>query len=622
LHLANTLLLFLLLRKMTQQTWRSGFVAFLFALHPLHVESVAWISERKDVLSTLFWMLTLWAYRGYAQRGGPYRYLLALFAFVLGLMAKPMLVTLPFVLLLLDYWPLDRLQFKQGAAEPDNTAGSRPERTSLFYLFWEKAPFFVITGVFSTVTFITQSRVGAVESLQVLPITARITNGIFSYADYICKMIWPNHLAVIYPHLGTTVPIWQTAALGSLLTAISVVVFRYGVRYRYLAVGWLWYLGTLVPVIGIVQVGNQGMADRYTYVPLIGLFVIIAWGVPDLLARWQYDKIFLAVATGLLCPVLMLCTWYQTQIWSNDITLFEHALSVTSNNHMAHTQLGSAFLNQTRTIEAIAHCTKALEINPRHPGAHYNLGVALTQQGKINEAISHFSYAVRFKPDFAQAHNNLGEALAKRGKLEEATTHFSKALQSKPDWAEAHNNLGNALTQQGRLDQAIAQYTLALRLNPDYGEAHNNLALALAHQGKLKEAVSHYLEALLHKPDSAETHNNLAVALVNLGQLEPATYHYLRALELKPDYAEVHNNLGNLLAQTGRLDTATIHFSKALEINPDYAEAHNNLGVALARQKRFREAVAHFTEAVRLKPEYDQARFNLELTLEKTGKTQ
>jgi Flp pilus assembly protein TadD len=516
-HLANTVLLFLVLRWMTGGLWQSAFVAALFALHPLHVESVAWVAERKDVLSTLFWMLTLWAYLLYVKRSGIRRYVLILVLFTLGLLAKPMLVTLPCVLLLLDYWPLERIHLGQAAIS--RTAPGPPAliaqtpRKQAFRLLFEKTPLFLLAAISSVITFLVQEGGGAVGALEVYPIKIRVANALLSYFRYMVKMIWPHNLAIFYPYPGQSLPMWQAAGAGLLLLLISTVVIRAGRRYPYLPVGWFWYVGTLVPVIGLVQVGGQAMADRYTYVPLIGLFIMVAWGVPHAVRNLHYAQSSLASASALLLVVLMVCTSLQIKHWQNGLTLFEHTLRVTSNNSQIHNNLGNVFTKKGRLQEAISHYTKALEIDPNYAAAHSNLGVALADQGRLEEAIKHYCAALRLKPNSPELHNNLGVALYSRGDVVGAIKNYLSAVQLKPDYAEAHNNLGNALAQQGRLIEAEVHYAKALTIKPDYPEAHNNLGVALAREGKFRQAIEHFTQALHLKSDYTEARANLKLAL-------------------------------------------------------------------------------------------------------------
>jgi tetratricopeptide (TPR) repeat protein len=527
-HLANTIFLFLILKLMTGALWRSTFVAALFALHPLHVESVAWVAERKDVLSTFFWILTMWAYLGYVERPAFNRYLLILFSFTLGLMVKPMLVTLPFVLLLLDYWPLHRFQLSQpGGAHPTKGLGSLTAtklREENFRLLWEKVPLFTLATISSIVTFLVQRSGGSVGSWDIYPARIRIAN--------------PHNLAIFYPHPGQNLQLWQAAGAGLLLGLITMAVLRVARLHPYLAVGWLWYLGTLVPVIGLVQMGAQGMADRYTYVPLIGLFIMIAWGIPELAAKWRYQRIGLALAAGAVLAASMILTWTQLHHWKSSVTLFEHALDATANNYLAHNNLGNALAKQGKTKQARDHYVKALQINPTSPRAHNNLANALARQGKSEEAIAYYTKALEIKPNFPKAHNNLGNVLARQGKSQEAIAHYTKALEIKPDFAGAHNNLGNVLEGQG----------------------------------KIKEAVFHF-------------------SLARQGKVDQAQAHFIRALELKPTFAEAHNSLGVILARKGRLDEAIDQFSEALRLKPDFRQARANREIAT---QEMRKAVEDF----------------------------
>ena len=519
-HLVNTVLLFLLLNRLTGASWRSGFVAALFVVHPLHVESVAWVAERKDVLCTLFWLLTMWAYIYYVEKPRLHRYLLTLLTLGLGLMAKPMLVTLPFVLLLLDYWPLGRFQAgpagsnDQGQVQvPLNSVRTRSPSSRLI---WEKAPFFVVSLASCAVTFLVQQKGGAVETVEAFPLTIRIGNALVSYVSYMGKMIWPQNLAVFYPHPGTSLPGWQAVAAGLLLIFITIGVIRAGRKRAYLTVGWLWYLGTLVPVIGLVQVGAQALADRYTYVPLIGLFIMISWFIPDLLAGWRHRGIVLGGAAVTVVSALMVCTWMQLQHWKNDITLFEHALKVTANNYLAHDSLGNALAQKGMLEQAIAHYQEALRIKPNLVNTHNNLGVALLNRGEINRAIAQYYQALRLKSDSAETHNNLGVALFTVGQLDQAIGHYLTAIKLDPNFGKAHNNLGNVLARKGKLDEAISQYSRALELKTNYPEAHNNLGVALAQQGKLREAIARFKRALQLRPDYAQARSNLdnAIALL------------------------------------------------------------------------------------------------------------
>jgi len=541
-HLANTLLLFLVFKKMTGTMWRSAFAAAMFAVHPLHVESVAWIAERKDVLSTLFWISTIWAYARYAECPGFIRYLLIMIFFILGLMAKPMLVTLPFVLLLLDYWPLGRLQLGRTASEPEIC-----RRTdSALSLIIEKLPLLGLAAFSCVMTFISEQSGGSVSALDQLNTGVRMANALVSYVAYIRKTIWPFDLAVFYP-LSGTVAIWKVVGAALLLMFLSGI-FLWAFRKRpYFGVGWLWYLGTLVPVIGLVQVGTQAMADRYTYVPLIGLFIIIAWGVSDLLEKRPYGKVVLSIIAFLTISMMMGTTWFQVRHWRNSVTLFTRAIDVTSNNYIAHNNLGLALLEQGRGNEAIEHFHKALWIKPDHVSAHNNLGNALKEEGRFEEAIKQYVKALQIRPDDSAVHNNLGHALAKRGDVEASIAHYLRALQINPSFAEAQFNLGNVLQKQGDLDAAIERYYEAIKLNPDFVEAHNNLGKALAKRGNLKGAVSHFLEALRVNPNYALAHKNLGIVLAMQGDFDGAARHFSEALRMAPGDEHARRNLTHVL---------------------------------------------------------------------------
>ena len=521
LHILSALFLFLALNRMTGSLWQSGFVASLFALHPLNVESVAWAVERKNVLSTLFWMLTLWSYVRYVERSTIARYLLILIVFALGLMSKPALVTVPFVLLLLDYWPLNRLELLSSAGHLDqpSTSPARPAggRSLALRLVREKIPLFAVSAMAIVITVLSNRYLGSLVTTDAAPLSLRIGNGLISYMGYVGRMIWPSNLAIYYPP-PETITWWQVSAAVLFLTIVSLVVSRTVKTYPYLVVGWLWYLGTLVPTIGLVRAGMwPAMADRFTYVPLIGLFIMVAWGVPDLMGGRRYAKPALATAAFSLLGVLMVCTFLQLKYWKNSITLFEHTLQVTNNNSKIHNNLANVLTQKGMLQEAISHYIKALEINPDDAKAHINLGVALANQGRLIDAIEQYLAALRLKPQSPEAHNNLGVALYRQGDVRGAIENYMTAVQLKPDYAEAHNNLGNGLAKLGKLAEAEIRYAMALKLRADYPEAHNNLGVALARQGRLNEAIAHFREAVRLAPNFAQARTNLELALQEAG---------------------------------------------------------------------------------------------------------
>jgi tetratricopeptide (TPR) repeat protein len=516
LHAFVTVLLFAFLQASTGQTWPSAFVAMLFAVHPLHVESVAWIAERKDVLSAVFWFAALWSY---VRR----HYWLTLLAFCLGLMSKPMVVTLPFVLLLLDIWPL-----------------RQPLRTALRV----KIPMLVLSAAGAAAIYLLQRSSGAVRDVGQFPFGLRVENAVVSYATYIVRMFWPTRLAVFYPW-PHQLPVWQIALSALLLTGISLIVFRERRSRPYLVVGWLWYLGTLLPVIGLIQAGSQARADRYMYLPMVGLGIMLAWGVTEVLKKWAAIA---AIVACLMCAVL--CEG-QIQYWRNSETLFRRALDVTAGNYLAH----------------------------------HNLGVALADEGRFPEAIEQYRAALQIEPNAANVQTDYGNALAKSGYIPEAIAHYRAALQTFPDSPITHNDLGNALAVNSEsMPEAISEYQAALRLKPDYEEARNNLAKA--------------------QSDAAEMQYNLGVDLARSGKPEAAIPYLEGALRLKPDYVDAHNNLGVVLAGAGRVQEAISHFEAALRVDPNSADAHVNLGIALLGMPgRMPDARRHFEAAFRIKPD-------------------
>jgi tetratricopeptide (TPR) repeat protein len=479
LHIANALLLFAVLKKMTGALWASAFVAAAFALHPMHVESVAWIAERKDVLSTFFLLLTLAAYVGYVKRPSVFRYLITLAIFALGLMAKPMLVTLPFVLLLLDYWPLNRFEPQPRKPAPIGETHASPQRIMV-----EKIPFLVFAVAASAVTFLVQRSSRAVKDIAM---EYRAVNALTSYVEYISKLFLPRNLAVFYPFDAGSFAMWQVAMSILLLLVISILVIRLRHRRKYLPVGWFWFVGTLVPVIGFIHVGGQAYADRYTYIPYIGLFIMLAWGLPELLSKWAYRKIALGIAAAIALTAMGICAHGQVNYWNNSITLFTHATLVTQNNYIAHYNRGVAYCKLGRELEAIEDFSQTIKVDPEHAKARYSRGVAYDKLGRKLEAIEDFGQALRIDPHYAKAHNNRGVVYRKLGRRDEAMEDFRQAIKIDPDLAEAHYDLANGLAGQGNYDEAASQYHEALKLKSDWPDCMSNLALLIATKPEIKD---------------------------------------------------------------------------------------------------------------------------------------
>ncbi|MCX5823320.1 MAG: tetratricopeptide repeat protein [Deltaproteobacteria bacterium] len=445
LHILNTILLFTVLRRMTGETWKCLTVAALFGVHPLNIESVAWIAERKNLLSTFFWILTLFAYIRYVEREGWLRYLQALFLFALGLMAKPMLVTLPFVLLLLDYWPLRRFR-KANHDFTEDFPESASGRHTLPGLLKEKIPFFLLSLLSVLITLYAAKIGGAAKSITDFPFSRRIGNALIAYISYLEKMIWPVDLAIFYPY-PTSRPMWKFTVAFLSLTAVTVFVAFKRKKHPYLAAGWFWYLITLLPVIGIVQVGFQSMANRYAYVPLVGIFIIIAWGVPDLL-RTQIRRWCLPAAAVALILILSFSTWAQLPHWRNSETAFRQALRVTEDNFLAQAGMGDVWQRRGDLQIARLHYQESLRIQPGYAEARNNLAVILMKEGRVAEAEVEFREALKHKPDLAEAHNNLGEALASQEKFQEAAAHFARALELKPGYVVAKENLAKLVSDR------------------------------------------------------------------------------------------------------------------------------------------------------------------------------
>jgi Tfp pilus assembly protein PilF len=525
IHLANTLLIFWLLFRTTHARWPSAMVAALFALHPLHVESVAWASERKDTLSTFFGLLSLIAYVRYTEAPSIRRYAWVAITFALGLLAKPMLVTWPFVMLLLDYWPLDRMSGLRSDVKgrKPNISG-QPARRSVGGGGWsvvlglvvEKIPLFALAAASAMMTLIAQSRGGAVRTLAHEPVTLRLSNALVSYAKYLLLTFWPNDLAVYYPFAG--IAAWQIIGAAFLLIGITALCFFQSRKHSgYLIVGWLWFLGTLVPVIGLVQVGGQIMADRYFYIPSIGLFIALVFGLADIARRWRVAPALSAGIAGAILLVLATLTNTQIQRWRDSFTLFEHTLAVTPPNLRIEYNLGVAFGASDRYDEAAAHFAKALQIDPNFYDGLVLMGVTRAHQGRLPEAIEYFQAAIRSQPDTPKAHVQLAHAWWTQNRDQEALEEMRRALQFAPKDADILADFGLALALAGRVPEAIDQLHEALQLNPNSAEAHSNLGLALLASGKARESIPEFETALRLKPELSGAADNLRRAQAQLG---------------------------------------------------------------------------------------------------------
>jgi len=525
LHIFSTLLLFWLFNRMTGAIWRSAFVAVLFAVHPLHVESVAWIAERKDVLSAFFWMLTLCMYVYYTEKPVIKRYLPVVFCFVLALMSKPIVVTLPVILILLDYWPLKRFEFREGN-----------------FVLWqlkEKIPLFILSAVFSLITIYTQYN----PSIKHFPFGLRIANASVSFITYLEKTLWPRDLAVFYPY-PAQIPLWQVLGTTLLILVISVLVIAAAKRLPYLFVGWLWYAITLLPVIGIVQSGEQAMANRYHYLPSIGIAVMLAWGIPLLFTREDLRKIILFPAGVFFIAILSFITWQQCGHWQNSIKLWNYNLQITKNNALAHN----------------------------------NLGIALSDEGKNEEAMDHFIEAIRLKPYLFYAFNNRGSAYVKLGRYQLAIEDFNQAIRLNPNFADGYHSLGIIHIKLGLYQNALDYFSKAIRLRPDDSSYYSDRGIAYANLGQYRLAIDDYNHAIRLKPTDADLYFIRGTAYHNLGRYQSAVDDFNEAIRLKPDYADAYNNRGGAYFKLRRYQLAVKDFNEAIRLKPDYADAYNNRG--------------------------------------------
>jgi len=529
LHTIAVVLLFLVLQQMTGAIWQSAFVAALFAIHPLRVESVAWISERKDVLSAVFFMLTLGAYVRYARSPSIGRYLTMSVLFALGLMSKPMLVTVPLVLLLLDYWPLRRFAGHSSAQR----------------LILEKIPLFALSAAAGVATLWAQQ--SSVVPVQRLPLVPRIGNGLVSCVIYMKQMIWPARLAAFYIHPEGKLPGWEIGLAVLLLVGISAGAIALRHKRPYLVTGWFWYLAMLLPVIGLMQVGSQAHADRYTYLSQIGLYLLLAWGITDALAS-RLQRRIVAVMASVAVIALAWRAYIQASYWRNGESLWRHALAVTSGNFVAHNGLGHFLLSHGRVDEAIEQLQLALNIDPNFPPAQKNLSAALTEKGRTDEAIAHLQTLLKKYPKDAQVHYNLGNALLKKGDSQSAIAAYEKALSIQVRYLAAHYNLGIALDQNGRIDEAIAHYQEAVQERPNYPEAYYLLGNDLLRKARIDDAIAAYEQALKSRPTYPEVENNIGLALLQKGRPSEAIAHWQNALAIKSDSVDSLNNLGWTLA--------------------------------------------------------------------------
>jgi tetratricopeptide (TPR) repeat protein len=515
LHALSAVVFFAAFFKMTGARWRSAFVAFAFALHPLHVEAVAWVAERKEVLSGLFWAASLLAWAYYSEKPRVGRFCVVVMTFCFGLLAKPMIVTLPFVLLLVDFWPLGRFR-----------------TTPLRRLILEKVPMLALAAIVSVITYLVQTGGGAVSTLEQVPLGVRIENALVSYCLYVAKFVWPANLAVIYPY-DSDMPVWTAIGAGLALAAITGLAIRQIGTRPYVAVGWFWFLGTLVPVIGLVQIGLQSRADRYTYIPLIGLAVIAAWGAAEL-----RRPAILAAATAAIGAVWIAITSMQIGYWRDTVALFEHAIQVTDHNWLALSALSHTLIERNRVDEADPYIQEALRLRPNLADTHINSGAALSKREKYTAAEGEYRTAVQLSPGNADAREGLGVVLLEQGRMAEAEENLIAALRIRPDHADTHYNLGRMYGLAGQHERAIAEFQASARLNPENPENHYNLGTALAAAERFEEAAGEFQAALDQNPAYTRARFNLGGALASMGKYDEAIAQFRAVLSAVPSSSE------------------------------------------------------------------------------------
>jgi protein O-mannosyl-transferase len=590
LHVVSSLMLFMIFHRMMGSFWRSGFVTALFALHPLHVESVAWIGERKDVLSAFWWMLTIYAYVNYVERPEIKRYLLILIFFFFGLMSKPILVTMPFVLLLLDYWPLNRIsfRFKSGdVMDSDKKSFMISKTVSIRRVILEKIPLFILIIPMSIVTFFAERKFGALPTMEAFPLDMRIYNALLSYIRYIEKTILPVNLSIYYPHPGMW-PVWQVVITGCIIILVSLFVFRKMARYPYLIVGWFWYLGTLVPVIGLIQVGPCSMADRYTYIPLIGLFIMFAWGVPDLVERFPHKKVFLSFGALLLIIVLSILSWQRCKLWGDNYLLWDDVL-------------------KKYNISLIGNIRE----NRRMAFAYNFRGLGYAEKGNYQQAIEDYNMALKIDSQYGEALNNRANAYGIIGQNDLALQDFKQIITINPKFADAYYNRGNLYLTIRDLDKAINDFTEVIRIDPDMADAFNNRGVAFRLKGQYEKSFADFNQALIINHKLAEAYFNRGIIYNIQKQYITAVANFTEALKIKPQYTDAYFNRGVSFACLIKYNDAIRDFQQVLNIDANHMPALENISSLLKIMKRYEESSAQYKKILQIKPNDHNALENL-----------
>lgn len=575
LHILASLLLFWFVSRSSGTVWRSAFVAAFFALHPVHVESVAWVAERKDTLSAFFFMLTLCSYVYYTEKPGMIRYVVSLLCFVCGLMSKSMLVTLPVILILIDFWPLGRIT--------DRQTGFKTSRI-LSIPVWqirEKLPFFMLSGIFAILTVMAQDVVNS----PTWPLGQRAANAVVGLATHVINIVLPHHLGIFYP-FDSQIPITKIILALLFLIAISIAAIYFIKKAPFIFTGWLWFIFMLLPVIGIIPLGKHSIADRYTYLASIGISFILAWGAPAIFKSEILRKKVLPAVGIVYMAALAIFTWIQCSYWQNNFVLYHHTLNVTQNNAMVRYNLAHAYIMNGEYAEAKKHLLEAVRINPRHDDYHANLGGIYMKERDFDKAVYHFREGLKINDGNAVIHCNLGATLADTGKTAEAIEHYKKAIELNPDYSEAYYRFGSVLMKLGKMDEAAEKFRLALLADPDHPGAHSYMADICIKQGKIKEAIGHNREILRIAPDNLSALNNLGAHHSMQGQYDESIGYYRRALDLSPNNPEIVFNIGRVLSMKGDHQAAAEYFKHAMTLKPDFQEARQARDKSLAAIRR------------------------------------
>ncbi|HTK81988.1 MAG TPA: tetratricopeptide repeat protein [Bacteroidota bacterium] len=611
LHLISSVLLLLFFAKATGDIWQSSFIALVFAVHPLHVESVAWIAERKDVLSALFWILGMHTYLRYRVSKERSWYMITLLMFALGLLAKPMLITFPFALMLLDFWPFQSITL-------EGTTGA-VRRGAVSKSFREKIPFFLLTIGSSLITFLVQKAGGSMAEADKLPLPVRAANAVLASLQYIRKTFWPDDLAVFYPHPGNNVSLVYGFAGAAALVAVTYAVWKQRAKQPYLIVGWLWFLGTLVPVIGLVQVGLQSMADRYMYLPIIGLAVMFAWGLTGLFAKLRLPRFAPHTAFLAISCAMVVTTLGQVNYWKTSASLFEHALAVTQDNHLAHHNLGVLLADSGRHEEAIAHLREALRLRPDEPLIHRNLARSLAATGRNREAIEQYQWLLSRTPSDAALHARMGNILADDGNTNEAISHFRQALQLNSGDVTVRLNLAELYLRISRLDEARVECMQALKQEPKDSRAHDLLGIIAGKMERFDDARAEFFRAIRFDSSNSRAYTDLGILYEHMGRADSAESVLEDAVRINPRDPNLELDFGMFLARSNKLERAGLHWIRALQLDPSNADVHFNLGKLYVLQGDYRDATTEFTNALRINPKHLLAHFNYAKLLEKEG---